>query len=132
MRRQNEDWRREWIWQRCPGCGRKSSHHPDAGGVGEFHSDGCPLEGLYQHTGQWWFEREIERLATELRRGDESSCRRAVVSYAVDETQGGKREALLVGLRDIAAELIGELGMSRDDAQAEFEQVANDIECDLL
>ncbi len=57
---------------------------------------------------------------------------RAVVKYAIDETLGGKREALITGLRDIAAELIDELGMSREDAAHEFEQVANDIECDYL
>lgn len=56
----------EWVWQRCPGCGRKSKHHPEGGEYGEFHSDGCPLEGLYSHTHQWWFERELEASLREV------------------------------------------------------------------
>lgn len=49
-----------WEWQRCPGCGRRSNLHPEGG---QFHSDGCPLEGLYRVKGQWWFEQEIARLS---------------------------------------------------------------------
>lgn len=53
----------EWVWKRCPGCGRTSKHAGDPRYPnGDYHSDGCPLEGMYGHRHQWWFEREIERL----------------------------------------------------------------------
>ena len=68
----------EWVWNRCPGCGRYSKYceppwftekrkeHPDWEWKGEYHADGCPLQGLYGHQHRWWFEREIERLEKEL------------------------------------------------------------------
>lgn len=53
----------EWRWERCPGCGRRSKYHPDMDGYGEFHADSCPLEGIYGHTHEWWFERELKALS---------------------------------------------------------------------
>lgn len=62
----------------------------------------------------------------------QSGTRRAVVSYAVDETPGGRRMALVNGLADIAAELI-EIGIdSREDIAREFEQIANDVETEMI
>jgi hypothetical protein len=57
--------------------------------------------------------------------------RKAVVSYAVEDTLDTKRRAVLDGIRDCAAELI-ELDTPPPQIVAELEQVANDIESGTL
>lgn len=53
--------------------------------------------------------------------------RRAVVSYAIGDTDAEKRRALKDGIRECATELIS-LGLSVGEVVSELEQVANDAE----
>lgn len=57
----------------------------------------------------------------------EPTVRRAVVSYGVNASLADKRNTLLEGIRDCAAELV-ELGTLTEKIVDELEQVANDVE----
>ncbi|HEY1690083.1 MAG TPA: hypothetical protein VGF95_14605 [Solirubrobacteraceae bacterium] len=53
--------------------------------------------------------------------------RKAVVSYALADSSDVKRQALLDGMRDCAAELL-ELGESRESLNDAIEQLGSDVE----
>lgn len=53
--------------------------------------------------------------------------RKAVVSYALEDSVEAKRLALVEGIRDCCCEL-RDLGVPRSKISSELEQVANDVE----